>query len=656
MAEKTSHYNDEDIQILEGLEAVRKRPGMYIGSVDSRGLHHLIWEIVDNAVDEALAGYGKEITVKILKDNSVEVVDNGRGVPVGKHKSGVPTPVVVYTVLHAGGKFSSEGGYKTASGLHGVGASVVNALSEWMNVTITRDGKMYEIDFINGGKIKNNLHEIGVVANPKKTGTTVHFKPDHTIFTTTNFSHTVIAERLRETAFLMPGISIEFIDETINKKEVYCFENGIVEFVKYNTEGKKRLHDIVQIIGEQDGIKVDMAFVYTDDYSDDESCILSFVNNVRTKDGGTHEVGLRSAFTKAFNDYASSSGLLAKNKIKSLDGKDVREGLNIVMSVKIVENLLQFESQTKSKLGTPLARSVCENIIYEKLTYYLTEHKDIALNLVNKCIKALLVRDAVRKARDEARNGKKALKQERIISDKLAPAQSKDSRMLELYLVEGDSAGGSAKQGRNSKYQAILPLRGKVINSEKQKLTDLLKNEEINTIIYTVGAGVGDDFNYLRSNYKKIIIMTDADTDGAHIQVLLLTFFFRYMRGLIENGMVYVALPPLYKVFKKTSKGEVFRYAWNDLDLAKAKKEIGENCHVQRYKGLGEMNPEQLWETTMDPARRTLLRVELNDYVAADRRLSVLMGDNATIRREWIEENVHFTLEDDFTKDGELNG
>ncbi len=644
-------YGDDDIQILEGLEAVRKRPGMYIGSVDSRGLHHLIWEIVDNAVDEALAGFGKEITVKVLKDNSVEVIDNGRGVPVGMHKSGKSTPEIVYTKLHAGGKFSSTGGYKTASGLHGVGASVVNALSEFMDVTICRDYKVHEIQFEKGGKIKTPLHDVGT--SSKKSGTTVHFKPDKTLFTTTNFSHTVIVERLRETAFLMPGISFVFIDETINKKEVFFYENGIVEFVKYNTENRNRLHDIVQIKGESEGISIDMAFVYADDYNDDDSSLRSYVNNVRTKDGGTHEIGLRSAMTKTFNSYAEENGLLAKAKIKSLDAKDIREGVNIVLSIKIPEDILQFESQTKSKLGTPIARSVCDNVIGEKLSYYLTEHKDVALLLVNKFIKAQQVREAVRKARDEARNGKKAVKQERIISDKLAPAQSKDSRMLELFLVEGDSAGGSAKQGRNSKYQAILPLRGKVINSEKQKLSELLKNEEINTIIYTVGAGVGEDFDANHSNYDKIVIMTDADTDGAHIQVLLLTFFFRFMRGLIEQGKVYVAMPPLYKVFKKTSKGEVSRYAWNDIDLAQAKKEIGENAKIQRYKGLGEMNPEQLWETTMNPKTRSLLRVEINDYDVADRRLNTLMGDNAAIRREWIEENVHFTLEDDFRKDGE---
>ena len=647
-----THYNDEDIQVLEGLEAVRKRPGMYIGSVDSRGLHHLIWEIVDNAVDEALAGYGKEITVKVLKDSSVEISDNGRGVPVGKHKTGKSTPEVVYTVLHAGGKFSADGGYKTSSGLHGVGASVVNALSEYMNVTITRDNKIYEICFANGGKVKTPLHEIGTVAG-KKSGTTVHFKPDKKLFTTTNFSHTVIVERLRETAFLMPGISFVFIDETINKKEVFCYENGVVEFVKYNTETRNRLHDVIQINGFSEGISVDMAMVYTDDYNDDESSLRSYVNNVRTKDGGTHEIGLRSAMTKAFNSYAEDSGLLAKSKIKSLDAKDIREGVNIVLSIKVPENLLQFESQTKSKLGTPIARTVCENVILEKLTYFLMEHKDVAIMLVNKFIKAQQVRDAARKARDEARNGKKAVKQERIISDKLSPAHSKDSRMTELFLVEGDSAGGSAKQGRNSKYQAILPLRGKVINSEKQTLADLLKNEEINTIIYTIGAGIGEDFNVNQSNYDKIIIMTDADTDGAHIQVLLLTFFFRFMRPLIEQGKVYVAMPPLYKVFKRTSKGEVFRYAWNDIDLSMAKKEIGENAHIQRYKGLGEMNAEQLWDTTMNPKTRSLLRVEINDYDVADRRLSTLMGDNAAIRRTWIEENVHFTLEDEFRKDGE---
>ena len=647
-----THYNDDDIQVLEGLEAVRKRPGMYIGSVDSRGLHHLIWEIVDNAVDEALAGYGKEITVKILSDNSVEVSDNGRGVPTGMHKSGKPTAELVYTKLHAGGKFSSQGGYKTSSGLHGVGASVVNALSEFMDVTINRDYTVYNISFEKGGKLKKPLKIIGK-SNNKKSGTTVHFKPDRTLFTTTNFSHTVIVERLRETAFLMPGISFVFIDETINKKETFFYENGVVEFVKYNTENRKRLHDIIQIKGEADGVAVDAAFVYTDDYADDESSLRSYVNNVRTKDGGTHEIGLRSAMTKTFNAYAEESGLLAKAKIKSLDAKDIREGVSIILSVKIQEDILQFESQTKSKLGTPIARTVCDNVIGEKLMYYLTEHKDVAVMLVNKFIKAQQVREAVRKARDEARNGKKAVKQERIISDKLAPAQSKDARMTELFLVEGDSAGGSAKQGRNSKYQAILPLRGKVINSEKQKLADLLKNEEINTIIYTVGAGVGEDFDANRSNYDKIIIMTDADTDGAHIQVLLLTFFFRFMRGLIEQGKVYIALPPLYKVFKKTSKGEVYRYAWNDLDLASAKKEIGENAKIQRYKGLGEMNPEQLRETTMNPKTRSLLRVEINDYAIADRRLSTLMGDNAAIRRQWIEENVPFTLEDSFRMEGE---
>ena len=647
-----THYNDDDIQVLEGLEAVRKRPGMYIGSVDSRGLHHLIWEIVDNAVDEALAGYGKEITVKILSDNSVEVSDNGRGVPTGMHKSGKPTAELVYTKLHAGGKFSSQGGYKTSSGLHGVGASVVNALSEFMDVTINRDYTVYNISFEKGGKLKKPLKIIGK-SNNKKSGTTVHFKPDRTLFTTTNFSHTVIVERLRETAFLMPGISFVFIDETINKKETFFYENGVVEFVKYNTENRKRLHDIIQIKGEADGVAVDAAFVYTDDYADDESSLRSYVNNVRTKDGGTHEIGLRSAMTKTFNAYAEESGLLAKAKIKSLDAKDIREGVSIILSVKIQEDILQFESQTKSKLGTPIARTVCDNVIGEKLMYYLTEHKDVAVMLVNKFIKAQQVREAVRKARDEARNGKKAVKQERIISDKLAPAQSKDARMTELFLVEGDSAGGSAKQGRNSKYQAILPLRGKVINSEKQKLADLLKNEEINTIIYTVGAGVGEDFDANRSNYDKIIIMTDADTDGAHIQVLLLTFFFRFMRGLIEQGKVYIALPPLYKVFKKTSKGEVYRYAWNDLDLASAKKEIGENAKIQRYKGLGEMNPDQLRETTMNPKTRSLLRVEINDYAIADRRLTTLMGDNAAIRRQWIEENVHFTLEDSFRMEGE---
>lgn len=634
---KSTHYNEDDIQIMEGLEHVRKRPGMYIGSVDSRGLHHLIWEIVDNAVDEALAGFGKEIQVKVLKDGSVEVVDNGRGVPVGKHKSGLSTPEVVYTKLNAGGKFTQDGGYKTSSGLHGVGASVVNALSEYMDVTITRDYTVYEIKFAHGGKVVTPLHEIAKTTN-KKSGTTVHFKPDKEIFTTTNFSHTVIAERLRETSFLMPGISFVFIDETINKKEVYYYENGVVEFVKYLTENRKKLHDVIQVTGEQDGIAIDAAFVYTDDYMDDDSSLRSYVNNVRTKDGGTHEIGLRSAMTKTFNAYAEESGLLSKAKIKSLDPKDIREGVTIILSVKIPENLLQFESQTKSKLGTPLARTVCENIISEKLSYYLTEHKDIAIMLVNKFIKAQQVREAVRKARDEARNGKKVTKQERIISDKLAPANSKDSRMTELFLVEGDSAGGSAKQGRNSKYQAILPLRGKVINSEKQKLSELLKNEEINTIIYTIGAGIGDDFDASKSNYDKIIIMTDADTDGSHIQVLLLTFFYRFMPELIKHGHIYIAKPPLYKV----SWGKNTEYAYNDAELEQIRKHVTGKPSIQRYKGLGEMDYQQLGETTMNPNSRTLIQVSLDDALEADRVFDMLMGDKVEPRRDYILENAKF--------------
>ncbi len=647
-----SHYNEEDIQILEGLDAVRKRPGMYIGSTDGRGLHHLLWEILDNAVDEALAGFGKEIVIKLHKDNSVSVADNGRGVPVGKHSSGQSTPMVVYTMLHAGGKFSESGGYKTASGLHGVGASVVNALSEWMNVTIIRDGKTYEIKFVNGGKVASDLKEIPVAAT-KRSGTTVWFKPDPKIFTVTNFSHATICEKLRETAFLMPSTKFVFENEQINKKEVYCYENGVVEFVKFICEGKNMLHNIVSIQGEDkdSGIIVNMAFVYCDSYEDDDRNVLSFVNNVRTRDGGTHEMGLRSAFTRAFNDYARNNNLL-KSKDRNLEGHDVREGVNIVLSVKIGETILQFESQTKSKLGTPIAKNVVDSIVYEKLNYFLEENKEIAQMLVGKAIKAQQVRDAARKAKEEARSGKKA-KTERLISDKLSPAQSKDSSLNELFLVEGDSAGGSAKQGRNSKYQAILPLRGKVINSEKQAISALLKNEEINTIIYTIGAGVGPEFEVKDAHYGKIIIMTDADTDGAHIQVLLLTFFFRYMRPLIENGMVYVALPPLYKVSKKTAKGEIFKYAWNDLDLANAKKEIGENAYVQRYKGLGEMNSDQLWETTMNPQTRTLLRVDIEDFTIADRRISILMGDKADLRREWIEENVHFTLEDEFAKESE---
>ncbi|EMF0050768.1 DNA topoisomerase IV subunit B [Enterococcus hirae] len=643
MAKKVKNeYNDASIQVLEGLEAVRKRPGMYIGSTDSRGLHHLVYEIVDNAVDEALSGYGNEIDVTIHEDNSITVTDSGRGMPVGMHASGIPTVEVIFTVLHAGGKFG-QGGYKTSGGLHGVGASVVNALSKWLVVTIVRDGIEYQQKFSNGGKPDGTLKKIG--KTKKSNGTTVHFLPDDTIFSTTKFSYDILSERLRESAFLLRGVKITLSDLRGEEpvKEVFHYEEGIKEFVDYLNEEKDTLTPVVYFSGEKDGIEVEVAYQYNDGYSEN---VLSFVNNVRTKDGGTHEVGMKSAMTKAYNEYARKVGLL-KERDKNLEGSDFREGLAAVLSIRVPENLLQFEGQTKEKLGTPIARTVVDNVIGEQMGFYLQENSEMSQMLVRKAIKAREAREAARKAREESRNGKKRKKGESLLSGKLTPAQSRNPKKNELYLVEGDSAGGSAKQGRDRKFQAILPLRGKVINTEKAKMQDILKNEEINTMIYTIGSGVGPEFSIEDCNYDKIIIMTDADTDGAHIQVLLLTFFYRYMKPLIEAGKVYIALPPLYKVSKGQGKKQVVEYAWTDDELAATIKKIGKGYMLQRYKGLGEMNAEQLWETTMDPASRTLIRVRIDDAAQAERRVTTLMGDKVEPRRKWIENHVQFTLEED---------
>lgn len=635
---KTTKYDASSIKILEGLEAVRKRPGMYIGSTDKKGLHHLAWEIIDNCIDEIINGYGTTVKIRLNGDGSITIADNGRGVPIGKHESGASATEVIYTVLHAGGKFE-EGNYKVSGGLHGVGASVVNALSTWMDVTIYREGLISNIRFKNGGEVASPLKKIG---ESKKTGTCVTFMPDYEIFKNCQFSFSTICERMQESAFLLPQLTVELESVGDDKKVSYHYDNGIQSFVEYINEDKKTLNAIVPIHGVKNDIDVDIALQYTDTYNES---IISFVNNVKTSDGGSHEVGFKTGITKVFNDYARANGIL-KAKDTNFDGSDVREGLTAVINLKIPEKLLQFEGQTKGKLGTPEARPAVETVVYDTLKFYLEENRKDALTIVEKMGKSKFAREAARKAREEARKGK-SKKEAKNLSDKLTPPQTRNPKINELFIVEGQSAGGTAKSSRDRKFQGILPLRGKILNTEKANLADAYKNEEINTLIHCIGAGVGQEFDIKDINYDKVIIMTDADDDGAHIQCLLLTFFYRFMRPLIEEGHLYIAMPPLFKV----EDGKNLKYCYSNEELKDYTRDKDPNKYrVQRYKGLGEMDPEPLRITTMSPETRNLIKVNITDAAMAEKRVSVLMGDSVEPRKEWIDENVDFSLEDDFRK------
>ena len=646
MPVKSNHvYDENDIVLLKGLQGVRKRPAMYIGSTNAMGLHHLVWEIVDNAVDEALSGFGKFITVTIHKDGSLSVQDEGRGIPVGVNKdTGKRAIELVFTELHAGGKFSDKA-YTTSAGLHGVGASVTNALSEWLECTVCTKGEQYYIKFANGGKIVEPLKLIG---RTNRHGTLVRFKPDATIFSTVDFKWDTIYNHLQESAFLLKTVHFILKDERTGESVEFHYENGLQEYVGILNANNTPLSPVIDFEDNTSHIKMDIAFQYCSGYYDER--IYSYVNNVRTRDGGTHETGFRTGITRAVNDYATNNNLL-RGKIK-LEGSDIREGITAIISLKIPEDQLEFEGQTKGKLGTPEALQLVNNFVYSQFTYYLSENKEFAVTLIKKCIDAQNARIASRKAKEEARNTNKKLKNEVILSGKLTPPQSKDFSKNELFIVEGDSAGGTAKSGRDRMHQGVLPLRGKPLNTDTVAMDKMLKNEEFATLINTIGAGYGQGFDISDAHYDKIIIMTDADTDGAHIQTLLLTFFYHYMRPLITIGHVYIAVPPLYGVSKETKdKQKVMEYAWDDESLDKAKQKVGAGYKIQRYKGLGEMSAEQLWDTTMNPKTRTLIRVNIEDPLLVEYRVGVLMGKDTDVRKKWVEENVDFNVDDEFMKE-----
>ena len=626
MEKVENSYGAEQIQVLEGLEAVRKRPGMYIGSVSQRGLHHLVYEIVDNSVDEALAGYCDNIKITIEKGNIICVEDNGRGIPVEKHaKTGLSAAETVYTILHAGGKFGGDSGYKVSGGLHGVGASVVNALSEWCEVTINRENKKYQMKFERGTTI-SQLQEIG---NSEHTGTKVRFLADSTIFETLEYDYEVLENRFREMAFLTKGLKISILDEREEniKSAEFHFEGGLISFVEYLNKNKEKIHEKPIYIEKEGEFPIEIAIQYTTAYSEN---IYSFVNNINTIEGGTHLEGFKRALTKVFNDYAKTHNIL-KEKDGNLQGEDIREGITAVISVKVKEP--QFEGQTKTKLGNSEVTGLVMSAMNEQLAAFLEENPPIAKAILEKCVSASRAREAARKARELVRR-KNAL-DGLTLPGKLADCSEKDASLCEIYLVEGDSAGGSAKQGRDRKFQAILPMRGKLLNVEKSRVDKIYNNEQLKPIITAIGSGIGNDFEIAKIRYGKIIIMADADVDGSHISTLLLTFFYRYMKNLIENGNIYLAQPPLFKI---TKKGFNEKYCYTDDELEEYLKEIGkEGITIQRYKGLGEMNPEQLWETTMNPESRTLIKITLEDAMAADEIFTILMGDEVQPRREFIE-------------------
>ena len=627
MEQENKKYDENQIQVLEGLEAVRKRPGMYIGTTSSRGLHHLVYEIVDNSIDEALAGYCKKIEVKINKDNSITVTDDGRGMPVGIHpKMGKSTVEVIMTVLHAGGKFGG-GGYKVSGGLHGVGASVVNALSEDCTVTVKREGYVWQQSY-KRGKVLGDIKKIG---ESNETGTMTYFKPDSEIFEELEFDFEVLSQRLRELAFLNKGIYIKLIDERDGKEEIFHYEGGIKSFVTYLNRNKVTIHEEpIYVEGIKDNVSVEVALQYNDGYTEN---IFSFANNIDTAEGGTHLVGFKTALTRVFNDYAKRYGHIKEND-KNLSGEDIREGLTAVVSVKIEDP--QFEGQTKTKLGNSEVRGIVDSIVGENVGTFLEENPNVSKMIVDKALMAARARDAARKARELTR---KSVLERTTLPGKLADCSSKDPKECEIYIVEGDSAGGSAKQGRNRRFQAILPLRGKILNVEKQRLDRILNADTIRSMVAAFGAGIGNDFDIEKIRYDRIIIMTDADVDGAHIRTLLLTFFYRYMRKVVEDGHVYIAQPPLYKV----TKNKKDHYAYNDAELEQILTDIGgkdNSTDIQRYKGLGEMNAIQLWDTTMDPEKRILLRVDISDAMAADEIFTILMGEKVEPRKEFIQRNA----------------